>query len=452
MKHSFPVLLVVALMHISNPLLADEQDIKQLRLQLEQLKEEYNSRLDALEKQLQAAQEADRTNSQQLPVAADAEKKTAGKGAFNPNINLILDGRLSYISQDPEGYELPGFMLAEEAGPGERGFSLGHNELVMSANADDKFYGRFTLAFGIHDGETEVEVEEALIETLGLDYGFSIRAGRFFSDIGYLNSQHEHQWDFADAPLIYRGLFGNQLLDDGIQFSWLAPTELYLSLGTEGFRGSRFPISADNGNSIGAYTLFAKTGGDIGNSSSWLAGISYLDADTAERKSSAHGHNGDEHLMPAFSGDSKTWGLDLVWKWAPNGNRRQRNLQLQYEYYRRDDDGLLAAGDETGSYRGRQSGWYAQAVYQFKPRWRAGLRYDALNSTASGTNASLIDEAGLYAAGHDPERYSLMADWSNSEFSRFRLQFNRDQSSPVTDDQWILQYLLSLGAHGAHQY
>ena len=31
---------------------------------------------------------------------------------------------------------------------------------MISANADDKFFGRFTAAIDTHDGETEVEVEE----------------------------------------------------------------------------------------------------------------------------------------------------------------------------------------------------------------------------------------------------------------------------------------------------
>jgi hypothetical protein len=45
-----------------------------------------------------------------------------------------------------------------------------------------------------------------------------------------------------------------------------------------------------------------------------------------------------------------------------------------------------------------------------------------------------------------------MTDWSNSEFSRFRLQYNLDESSSVVNDQWILQFILGMGAHAAHSY
>ena len=467
-KISLPMLGMAAI--LSSPAYAAD-DIEQLRQQLDLLKQEYEHRISDLEKRLEQAESWQKAAASdqvinerpEMPpeqVVADQSVSTAGQSdgsaanSFNPAISLILDGRYSHFSEDPEDYQLPGYMLGGEAGLGERGFLLGHSELVISANADDKFYGRFTLALAEHDGETEVEIEEAFFETLGLGYGLQIRGGRFYSDIGYLNSQHAHQWDFVDAPLIYRGLFGNHLLDDGVQLNWLAPTDLYLSFGSELFRASRFPLSANSDNGIGAYTMYAKAGGDVGISNSWQAGLSYLDADTDGRSASGHGHGDTEstHEPPAFSGDSKTWGVDLVWKWAPDGNRRQRNLQLQYEYYRRDDDGRFVEGDESGTYQGEQSGWYAQAVYQFIPRWRLGLRYDALDSTVVGSDHDLIHEAGLDSEGHKPSRWSLMTDWSNSEFSRFRLQYNRDESSPVVDDQWILQYLLSLGAHGAHKY
>ena len=57
-------------------------------------------------------------------------------------------------------------------------------------------------------------------------------------------------------------------------------------------------------------------------------------------------------------------------------------------------------------------------------------------------------------AQHDPTRHSAMLDWSPTEFSRLRLQLARDKSradSPA-DNQVLLQYIASLGAHGAHRF
>ncbi len=46
-----------------------------------------------------------------------------------------------------------------------------------------------------------------------------------------------------------------------------------------------------------------------------------------------------------------------------------------------------------------------------------------------------------------------MIDWSPSEFSRVRLQFAQAKTAPgVTDNEVFLQYILSIGAHGAHKF
>jgi hypothetical protein len=58
-------------------------------------------------------------------------------------------------------------------------------------------------------------------------------------------------------------------------------------------------------------------------------------------------------------------------------------------------------------------------------------------------------------------RYSAMIEYSPTEFSRLRLQFDRDQSRclPVSGGwsqqpymQVILQANLTIGAHGAHAF
>jgi hypothetical protein len=102
------------------------------------------------------------------------------------------------------------------------------------------------------------------------------------------------------------------------------------------------------------------------------------------------------------------------------------------------------------SYRTRQSGWYAKGVYQFMANWRVGLRYEQL---ASGTRDFGSNAANLTVDAYKPKKLTGMVDYSWSEFSRVRLQYARDQSmAGITDNQWTLQYIMSLGAHGAHKF
>ena len=100
-------------------------------------------------------------------------------------------------------------------------------------------------------------------------------------------------------------------------------------------------------------------------------------------------------------------------------------------------------------YSSRQSGWYAQAVYQFMPQWRAGYRYDRLDSGSASVDTTLFP----ILAPYNPKKHTAMVDWSPSEFSRVRLQLARDYSRQnEPDNQLFLQYILSLGAHGAHTF
>ncbi len=169
-------------------------------------------------------------------------------------------------------------------------------------------------------------------------------------------------------------------------------------------------------------------------------------------------------MRNGFSGTSRLWVLDGLLKWAPNGNSTNTNVKLQGEYFRRSEDGNLAydtggasLGARSGGFASRQSGWYLQGVYQFVPQWRVGYRYDSLNSGATGLG--LVASGALSAAdfpilaSYSPSRNTLMLDWSPTEFSRMRLQLARDQSRRgATDNQLLLQYIMSLGAHGAHKF
>lgn len=388
-----------------------------------------------------------------LAAATLAQAQAPGQGAqnaFNPAVSVVLNGVYANLRRDPQAYRIDGFVPTQgEVAPPRRGFSLGESELALSANIDPLFRGSFVAA--LTPDEAEAEVEEAFVETLALPRGFTARAGRFFSGVGYQNLQHAHAWDFADPPLVMKAFLGGQLADDGVQLRWLAPTELYWDLGAELGRGRAFPASVPEGgkNGAGTLTVFTRFGGDIGASTAWQAGVSHLRTDPRERAFDDPASG----VTDAFSGTSRLWALSGVLKWAPNGNATRTSLKLQGEYFRRSEQGALVfdrPGTATQSgYSSRASGWYAQAVYQFMPRWRAGYRYDELRSGDAGIDASLFPILDPYR----PKKHSAMIDWSPSEFSRLRVQLARDYARrDEPDTQLLVQYIVSLGAHGAHTF
>ena len=465
---AIPVLLCFAVAAPAGAQSKTEPTAAELAEQIQALKREYEARIAALEAQLSTMdsreQDAERERANPAPAA-----KPASDNAFNPAIGVVLNGMFSEYSNDE--FEIHGFPTGHESERGAEGLSLGHSEIAMSGSIDDKFLGSLTLGLGVHPGEpTEVELEEAYIQTLpgaGLPEGMRIKAGRSLWTFGYLNEQHAHGDDFADRPLPYRTFLDNAYNDDGGEVSFVLPTEAYSEIGVGLFRGDDFPFAGST-DGIGAWSAFARVGGDFGRDSAWRLGGYVLDGRVRNR-GGGHGHadedddghaHDDEHededehehaeffSEGVFSGDTRLYAIDFRSTWAPTGNARDREVILQGESFWRKETGTYELAPEEGEEHGEEEyfdlttpGWYLQGIYKFHPNWRVGARYSRLNAP---------DEMELE---RDPTAFSAMVDWSNSEFSRLRLQFNRESfAEDGHDNQIMLQYIMSLGAHPAHTF
>lgn len=429
-------------------------DIAQIRQEMKSLRGDYEQKIEDLEKRLRDAEQraanaeakAGSTGvtpavvalplSQSgapavLPPVTPTPRAATSQSAFNPAISVTLNGSFNHVEN--EDSVVPGFLLDEEAGLPGRGFSLDESEINISANVDTIFSANLAIAFEAEEGG--VAVEEAYIQTLSLPGGFTARAGRFFSGIGYLNDRHAHDWQFMDASLPYRAFLGGQHGDDGVGIRWLAPTDIYLQFGAEWFRGDGFPGGGADDNGTGTIAAYMRTGADIDEEWSFLAGASYLRAKAQERDT-----DGD-----IFTGESDLGIATLVVKWAQDGNPKQGNVTLSGEYF---------FGNENGDFNGTlidmdRTGWYAQASYQISPEWTIGARYSALDSDAVPVAllGSTIDNLG-----HSPSATSLLIEYDTSEFGRLRVQYTHDDSDIESNDILSAGYTVIIGPHAAHRY
>lgn len=383
-------------------------------------------------------------------------------GAVTPEISLILDGKYSAQSQNPESFRR-GFIPSGGESVA-RGFSLGESEFAIAGTVDNLFRAEARLVLGQEGSDFHVALEEAFFETINMPAGLKIKGGKFFSSVGYLNNKHPHEWDFVDLPLAYKAFFGGQLNNTGAQLSWVAPTDkIYLRFGAELGQGMHYPNSDNfNQNKPRLGTIYAKAGGDLNESSSWLGGLSFVSASTGNRPSVSMFSDTDSF---DFTGNTNILIADFVYKWAPNGNSSSQNLKLQAEGFWNTQKGsaTLSGQGPYGSceapcmgntYTNTQSGFYVQAIYQFMPRWRIGYRFDQLFAGNSnyGFTPGTLD--GTPIEKWNPTRNTLMLDWANSENSMFRLQLARDTvyGPNMPNNQIFLQYIMSLGAHGAHRF
>lgn len=370
----------------------------------------------------------------------------------NLTVSAVLDGY--YQSEDR--------LMTERV----KGFGLGETELAFSASIDDMFFGKLTTVFESHEGESEVNIEEAFVQTLALPNGFTVRAGRFLSDIGYLNNQHLHTDAFTSRPSAYRAFLGGHYFDDGLRVSYIAPTDLYWTMGAEVFSGDSLRAEDESGerefDSTGVYTAFTKIGGDIGIESSWQLGASFLRNENGlltpeehEEGEEGEAHEEESHAHSAGYTGKNTFIADFVYKWAPNGNYKYQHLTLSAEYFRVSDfmvpeleeEHLEEEHHDEGSTNDYHQAWYVSGVYQFSPHWSAGLRYGKLDSQV--LHEEHFDKQTL-------KETELSVAWHNSHFSTVRVEFSHQSNigfeNAENDNVITLQYVMALGAHNAHQF
>ena len=160
-----------------------------------------------------------------------------------------------------------------------------------------------------------------------------------------------------------------------------------------------------------------------------------------------------------LAGNADLWGVDVVYKYDGNGADGQGDFQFQAEYLRSIQDMSVRASahpEQIGSGRTYTTdGLYAQATYGFLPRWKAGVRYDVLGLTNEVTG-------GERASFGSSDRWTADIIWSLSEFSQLRAQYAYNDILVGENDDggearerfgaFYLQFLMSLGSHGSHQF
>jgi len=337
---------------------------------------------------------------------------------------------------------------ALELGGRDQGLQLGHSDLTASGPLGALATARLTAVFATHDGRLEKEIEEAWLETTRLPAGFVARAGRFASQIGYLNAQHPHADDFVERPLLYRAFFGGHWNDDGVRLNWTAPTPFFLQLGVEAFRGKRLvEETAEPTGNPGIATAVAKFGGDIGASHSWQAGVSHIrnrrEAAVEEEGHSEaeHDHAHHHHHHGAQFSGRRTWMVDATWKWAPGGNSRGQQLRAHFEAARIEGLNRYARSSD------RHEANAVALVWRFRPDWETGARADWLRVR--------IPHGDHFHSGLLRE-VSAMLVWKPSHMQSLRLQWVRQYDavgfeSPASRSVQ-LQYVLAFGAHPAHSF
>jgi hypothetical protein len=341
--------------------------------------------------------------------------------------------------------------------PQQRGFNARNIELAFDGAVDPYFEGFANIVFKLdNDNETDVEVEEAFMQTTSLPFNLQLKAGQFFAAFGRLNPTHPHTWDFADTPLV-NGLFlgPDGLRGVGAQISWTLPLPWYSQLifasqNGRGSTGFSFRNPGDDGMFFDRITTDREARGlqdfvwiprfensfNLSDTQTVLAGVS-----------GAFGSN-------ETGADSRTqiYGADLLYKWkSATAEGGFPFLKWQTEaIYRRFEAGRGANESFPVAETFHDWGMYSQLLWGFKKGWVAGIRGDYVHMQDS----KFTDDEDRQSRS----RISANLTWYPTEFSKLRLQYNHDFLeenfflSEREVDSLFLQFEFILGAHGAHKF
>jgi TolA-binding protein len=369
-------------------------------------------------------------------------------------MNISLDGlfALAYSSaRDLDDIEVG------DHDPQQRGFNARNIELAFDGAVDPYFEGFANIVFKLdNDNETEVEVEEAFMQTTNLPFNLQLKGGQFFAAFGRLNPTHPHTWDFVDTPLV-NGLFlgPDGLRGGGAQGSWTLPLPWYSQLifasqNGRGSTGFSFRNPGEDGMFFDRITTDREARGlqdfvwiprfensfNLSDTQTMLAGVS-----------GAFGSN-----ETGANSRTQIYGADLLYKWkSSHAEGGFPFVKWQTEFmYRRFQAGQGANDSFPVAETFHDWGLYSQVLWGFKKGWVAGIRGDYVDMQDSKFTDDLDRQSRW--------RLSANLTWYPTEFSKIRLQYNQDfleQNfflSARQAESIFLQWEFILGSHGAHKF
>src|SRR5437763_1703152 len=148
-------------------------------------------------------------------------------GGNNKNyMNISFDGMFAFAASSDRHLDR---LEVGDHDPLQRGFNGRNAEIALDGAVDPYFEGFANIVLKLdNNNETEIELEEAFLQTTSLPYGLQLKGGQFFDAFGRINPTHPHTWEFADSPLVNGRLLGpDGLRGVGAQIAWTLPVPWY---------------------------------------------------------------------------------------------------------------------------------------------------------------------------------------------------------------------------------
>jgi hypothetical protein len=356
----------------------------------------------------------------------------AAAKALNPDISVI--GDFVGAAGNPQNRPTPSLEMHES--------EVGFQEVIDPYSRAD-----FFLTFGEHG----VDLEEGYLTFTALPAGLQLRVGKMRAAFGKVNTLHNHVLPWVDRPLVTQNLVGGEdgIDDAGFSLSRIlpAPKGLFMEGTAQLYRGDSDDVFHANKRSDLATVEHLRIYRDITDNTNIDVGGSW-----------ARGRS------PFGAGWNQLYGADLTLRWRP----LQRSIY--HSFVGRSELIWSRTVTETQFFdptftRSAQNvirvpfGFYVSGDYQLGRRWFLGARFDRSQRVCGlPTNPLTVDNC--VAPFYQPFRSllrdnggSLLMTYWPSEFSQIRGQLRRTHyGEGPWANEFVFQFLFSMGAHGAHPF
>jgi hypothetical protein len=342
-------------------------------------------------------QPVDTASAERTP-AADETARILPVNVDNPSISFVVDGKARTNTQGDDGV----------------GFLIGSAELFVAAPIDPYLRGYASIN-GTSD--ESFDVEEAALVTTALPYNLTVKGGRFFADVGRFPHWHDEALPFVERPQSIDRLFGGEAKAEGLETSWLAPTDQYIEV-VGGVYNSIGEGPADLSNVVGqpsyselTYLVHPHTYIDLTDTLNAELGGTFFAAPSGTRR--------------------RLYGIDLTLRHQPGTSSFYQGTVVGSEWYWNNQAFFTEDGSQERFHRG---GGYAYFESFFGRRFSGGFVYDHAEDIAGATERQ--------------NSYSGFLTWMPSEFQRLRFQVDQiDQNGEKNDQRFWLQWTAFLGSH-----
>jgi hypothetical protein len=343
----------------------------------------------------------------QLPVYGGS---SAAAKALNPDVSVIGD----FIGS--AGGATSPALATQQPFPS---FQMHESEIGLQAIIDPYARGDFFISFG----EEGVDLEEGYITFTALPAGLVAKVGKMRSVFGKVNLMHNHVLPWVDRPLVSTNLVGGEdgIDDAGFSLERIlpAPKGIFLEATGQVFRGDSDDVFHAQQRSDVSTVEHLRGYKDITESTNLDIGLSY-----------ARGHNDGTVALPADF-ITQLYGVDATVRWKP------LRRSIYHSFVGRSE--LVWSQRQQFPREQRSFGFYTSGDYQVGRRWFTGGRFDWSDRSQFD---NLTDKGFAATLTYWPSEFSQV----RGEYRFTRYAENRDSN------EFLMQLIFSLGAHGAHPF